>query len=558
ASCRCHRRIPQGRGRRHGIRLARGRQPPDLRRPLRRGPAPCPLPPRGRCGARCRGLRQGERPRRRGAGHERSGGDEPRHPHRRRDARLGPHGVHHRPGAHRSDRHRRLPGGRHHRHHHARGQALDPDPGPARHPERDRGGLPHRPDGAPRPGARRRSAGPLACRDRLRAGRLGQPAGLPAHARGQRQAGQARGQGAGQRTPAGHLRRRWGDQRRGLQGADRALHLRRLSGHLHGHGARRVSGAARAVARHARHARHPLGQLRHGRGRPDLRRRRPLRRPDHRQAVGVRAAGQVHPHRRRPGRDLEERAGAHPDRRRRQAHPHQARARVPRARGRPLAPRWLVGADRRLAREVPARLRGLRGLGDQAAVHGRGHVRGHRRRGDRHLRRRPAPDVVRPVLRLPAAAAVDQLGRARDDGLRPALGHGRSGRLPGSDGGVPGRRRVAADEHPGARHLRDREHPGEDLPDEQLLPGHGPPVAGAVLGPAVLRRRHGTHARLGQARRGLRGDRDAGDRQERALGRDEGCAERRRTGAGRRPGDQGGELLPDDPGGAGGQGHGRL
>ena len=46
--------------------------------------------------------------------------------------------------------------------------------------------------------------------------------------------------------------------------------------------------------------------------------RRALRRPHHRQAVGVRAAREVHPHRRRPGRDLQERAGAHPDRRRRE------------------------------------------------------------------------------------------------------------------------------------------------------------------------------------------------------------------------------------------------
>ena len=43
--------------------------------------------------------------------------------------------------------------------------------------------------------------------------------------------------------------------------------------------------------------------------------RRALRRPDHRQAGGVRAARQVHPHRHRPGRDLQERAGPHPDRR---------------------------------------------------------------------------------------------------------------------------------------------------------------------------------------------------------------------------------------------------
>ena len=48
--------------------------------------------------------------------------------------------------------------------------------------------------------------------------------------------------------------------------------------------------SARAVARDARHARHPHRQLRDGQGRPDRRDRRPLRRPDHRQALRVRAA----------------------------------------------------------------------------------------------------------------------------------------------------------------------------------------------------------------------------------------------------------------------------
>ena len=45
----------------------------------------------------------------------------------------------------------------------------------------------------------------------------------------------------------------------------------------------------------------------------------------------------------------------------------------------------LVEPDRGLAREVSARLRGLDGLRDQAAVHGPGPVRGDRRRGDRDL-----------------------------------------------------------------------------------------------------------------------------------------------------------------------------
>ena len=110
---------------------------------------------------------------------------------------------------------------------------------------------------------------------------------------------------------------------------------------------------------HARHARHAGGQLRDGRGRPDLRRGFPFRRPDHRQAVRVRPTGQVHPHRHRPGRDLEERAGPHPDRRRCEEHPAQAHRRVPGARDRRFAARRLVGADRGLAGEAPPGLRGL-------------------------------------------------------------------------------------------------------------------------------------------------------------------------------------------------------
>ena len=211
-----------------------------------------------------------------------------------------------------------------------------------------------------------------------------------------------------------------------------------------------------AVARDARDARHPHGQLRDGRGGPDRGDRRPLRRPHHGQAVRVRAARQVHPHRRRPGRDLEERAGAHPDRRRREEHPAEADRRVPRARDRPHPPGGLVAAPARVAGEVPAALRRLGGLRDQAAVHGRGDVRGHRRPGDRHLGRGPAPDVGRAVLRVHAAAPVDQLRRPRHDGLRPAVGDGRQGRLSGPGRGLPGRRRLADHERPGARDLRGR------------------------------------------------------------------------------------------------------
>ena len=220
-------------------------------------------------------------------------------------------------------------------------------------------------------------------------------------------------------------------------------------------------------------ARHARGELRDGRGRPDLRGRRALRRSDDGQALGVRAAREVHPHRRRPGGDLEEHPRAHPDRGRRQARAGEAADRVPRAGRGPRAPGRVVGADRGLAREVPARLRGQHRRRDQAAVHDPGAVRGDRRRGDRDERRRPAPDVGGAVLRLPGAAALDQLRRSRDDGLRPAGGDGRGGRLPRSAGVLHRGRRVGADERAGAGDVRAEQDPDQGVHHEQRLSGHG-------------------------------------------------------------------------------------
>ena len=129
------------------------------------------------------------------------------------------------------------------------------------------------------------------------------------------------------------------------------------------------------------------------------------------QAVRVRPAGQVHPHRHRPGGDLQERAGPHPDRGRRQEHPAQADRRVPRAGDRRQPPGRLVAAHRRLAGEAPAGLRGLRGLRDQAAVHGRGAVRGHRRG-----RRRSPPTSASTRCGRPSTST----SRARGNGSTPA------------------------------------------------------------------------------------------------------------------------------------------
>ena len=201
------------------------------------------------------------------------------------------------------------------------------------------------------------------------------------------------------------------------------------------------------------HARHAGGQLRDGRGRPDRRHRRPLRRPDHRQAVGVRAAREVHPHRHRPGRDLQERPRAHPDRGRREEHPRAAARGVPRLRARPEPPERVVGADRAVAGPVPAALRRLRGQRDQAAVPDPGALRGdERRRLHPLLRHRPAPDVGGAVLPLLQAAPVDQLRRprARWASACPRRWAPRS-RMPDLPSVLHLGRRVDPDEHPGAR-----------------------------------------------------------------------------------------------------------
>ena len=106
--------------------------------------------------------------------------------------------------------------------------------------------------------------------------------------------------------------------------------------------------------------------------------------------------------------------------------------------------------------EHPLRLRARQGRRDQAAVHDRGAAPGDPGRRDRHLRRRPAPDVDRPVLRLRQAAPLDQLRRPRDDGLRPAGGDRRQGRLSRRAGRLRRRRRQPDHERPGAGDLRQR------------------------------------------------------------------------------------------------------
>ena len=128
---------------------------------------------------------------------------------------------------------------------------------------------------------------------------------------------------------------------------------------------------------------------------------------------------------------------------------------------------------------------------------------------------------------------------------------------PDEHGRLPRRRRQPDHELPGAGDLRHRGDPGQGLPDEQRLHGHGPPVAGAVLGPPLQLGRDGRQPRLGEAGRGLRRHRHALRGLRRPRGDDGQGAGDRRPGPARRPRRPGGELLPDDPAGRRRPRHGR-
>ena len=129
--------------------------------------------------------------------------------------------------------------------------------------------------------------------------------------------------------------------------------------------------------------------------------------------------------------------------------------------------------------------------------------------------------------------------------------------MPGRAGHLRLRRRQPDHEHPGAGDRGHREHPGQGLPDEQRLHGHGPPVAGALLGPPLQLGRQRHQPRLGEARRGLRRDRPAGRGVRRPRGDDDEGDRDRRPGPRRRPRHPGGERLSDDRAGQRRPRHGR-
>ena len=286
------------------------------------------------------------------------GRDQPGHRHRQRLPRLDPDRRHHRPGQERPHRHRRLPGGRHDRHHAADRQALLPRAGRRRAAADHPRGVPHRRDRATGPGAHRHPGDGVPGGGRLPPSRPPRPAGLQADRPGPHQADPRRREGDQRGRAARALRRRRRHlERRGAGAVPRRRAAPPPGGH-DAHGPGRLPRDARAGAGHARHARHRDGQLRRPRVRPAHRRRGALRRPRHRQAQRLRPQGQGHPHRRRPGRDRQERRAHHPDRRRRQA---RARRSGEGARGAGVVARAhgrLVGEAARVAGRVPAALRG--------------------------------------------------------------------------------------------------------------------------------------------------------------------------------------------------------
>ena len=256
---------------------------------------------------------------------------------------------------------------------------------PAGDPARDPRGLLPRAQRPARPGARRHPGRPLPGGHPVRAGQRRPPARLPADDGGQRRSRSAR------------RRRRW--PRRGgrciyvgggvvnanaLRGAARARRRRPLPGHVHADGARRVPRAAPAVARDARDARHARGQLRDGRGRPDL-----LRSARASTTASPASFSEFAPRAKFIHIDID---------------PAEISKNIPahipivgdaknvlaklvaeyRAlERRLLAPGGVVAADRGVARALPAQLRRLHGQRDQAAA-----------RWSRRSTRRPSGDAI--------------------------------------------------------------------------------------------------------------------------------------------------------------------
>ena len=414
--------------------------------------------------------------------------------HRQRLHGQRAHGGHHRPGEPAPHRHRRLPGGRHHRHHAADRQAQLPG---ARSRPTSRASS-RRPSTSPAPGR----PGPVVIDipvdvnqggHRVRPGRRAQhdrPARLQAHAQGASQA-DPRGRARHRRGRApGDLRRRRGDHLGERLGrAARTGAVRPHPGHNYADGQRLLPRGPRAllgmVGMHGTpYANYALSQCR-----PDLRGGRALRRPGDRQAR--------EPSPRTPPSSTST----------------STRPRSPRT-WPSTSPSWATpsGCSPRLVAELkklelsPDRhLPWMEQVADWKRDHPLlvreepengeimpecGHQQdlgGHQGRGHRLHRGGPAPDVGGPVLPVPPPAPVHQLRRPGHHGLRLPGGHRGAGRPPGQAGDRHRRRRLVPDDLQELATAVQVRAAGEGLHPQQPVPGHGAPVAGALLEPALQR-----------------------------------------------------------------------
>ena len=318
------------------------------------------------------------------------------------------------------------------------------------------------------------------------------PARLPADDRRQPEADPPGREGAGGRAPAGDLRRRRRRQRRTrraelveLATADRFP----VTCTLMGLGA--FPAPHDAVARDARDARHAHGELRDGRGRPDRAR-------SARASTTASPASVASSRRGRSSSTSTSTRPRSPRTCRRTSRSSATRSnilaklvgRVPRAGGRPVRGSTSGGsAIRALAGAPPAALRGLDRRRDQAAVHGPGAVRGDRRRRDRHLatsastrcgRRSTSTSTARAAGSTPAASGTMGFGLPAAMGAKVGCPDETVVCIAGDGSVQMNMQELATCAQEGIA--------DQGVHHEQRLPRHGPPVAGAVLGPAATRR----------------------------------------------------------------------
>ena len=234
--------------------------------------------------------------------------------------------------------------------------------------------------------------------------------------------------------------------------------------------------------------------------------RRALRRPHHRADRRVRAGLAQDPRRYRRVLDQQERQGRYPDRRRLRACAGRHDPAVARERGKPRTRRRSPPGGSRSTSGAARNSLAYRQLerDDQAAIRDPAALcADHGPRRLHHDRSRPAPDVGGAVLQVRGAEPLDDLGRARHHGLRPAGLGRRAARASEIAGDRHRGRSLGADDHAGDVDRRAVPPADQDLHPQQPVHGDGAAVAGAAARRALFGKLHGGAAGFRQARRGL-------------------------------------------------------